>query len=94
MRKLCEICDTWHEERQAHDFTAATRNQSVTIKPTKTIPPLVTCNQCVTKDDEIIKLATRVLEMSRVIDELEKAAAKTKPKRQRAEYMKKYRKKK
>ncbi len=96
----CEICNTHHEPHQAHVFPktvdeirnqivtkeAVTRNQPVTSLVTK---PAI-CNQCVTKDAEIARLRNQ---LTKVTMELNLLVNRVQPKRNRAEYMQRYRSK-
>ena len=84
--KPCETCGTEHGEHQAHVFASAFRNQSVTAERNQSVTSKgVTCNQCVTKDAEIVRLRNQLREKleSRFQED---------PKRDRAAYMREYRK--
>lgn len=78
-KPLCDICQTVHEKWQAHSFRVA--NPSATNTPT--------CNHCVTKDAEIARLRNQLREAQVRSGELSLLG---KPKRDRAAYMRDYRK--
>ena len=86
----CEICGTEHQAHHAHVFSSvlvpAQRNQVVTKKE-------VTCNHCVTKDGEIARLRNQLEELRADIARHVQIASGvvSKPKRDRAEYMREYR---
>lgn len=91
MKPICPVCETAHEKHQAHVFRPnANSNQGVT-------KVAWVCNHCVTKDEEIARLRNQLDEAKRTADEWRKNFVEVDQnhrkaaKRDRAEYMRKYR---
>jgi hypothetical protein len=71
----CRLCGHEHWNSQPHKFETEA----------------VTCNHCVTKDAEIARLRNQVVSLKQELASIAMGIGETKPKRDRAEYMRDYR---